>query len=91
MEAALVPTVLGDVDIAVVNGNYALANGLKVSEALATEDAESEAAQTFANVLVVKEGNENLDKIVALKNALLSDNVKEFIDKTYDKAVVAIF
>ena len=82
---------LGDVDIAVVNGNYALANGLKVSEALATEDAESEAAQTFANVLVVKEGNENLDKIVALKNALLSDNVKEFIDKTYDKAVVAIF
>lgn len=91
MEAALVPTVLGDVDIAVVNGNYALANNLKVSEALATEDAESEAAQTFANVLVVKEGNENLDKIVALKNALLSDNVKEFIDKTYDKAVVAIF
>ena len=82
---------LGDVDIAVVNGNYALANNLKVSEALATEDAESEAAQTFANVLVVKEGNENLDKIVALKNALLSDNVKEFIDKTYDKAVVAIF
>ena len=91
IEEALVPTVLGDVDIAVVNGNYALANNLKVSEALATEDAESEAAQTFANVLVVKEGNENLDKIVALKNALLSDNVKEFIDKTYDKAVVAIF
>lgn len=91
MEAALVPTVLGDVDVAVVNGNYAIANGLKVSEALATEDAASEAAQTFANVLVVKEGNEASEKITALKNALLSENVKSFIDNTYDKAVIAIF
>ena len=91
MEAALLPTVLGDVNIAVINGNYAIANGLKVSEALATEDAESEAAQTFANVLVVKEGNENLEKIQALKNALLSQTVKDYIDATYDKAVIAIF
>lgn len=91
MEAALLPTVLGDVNVAVINGNYAIANGLKVSEALATEDAESEAAQTFANVLVVKEGNENLEKIQALKNALLSQTVKDYIDATYDKAVIAIF
>ncbi len=91
MEAALLPTVLGDVEIAVINGNYAIANGLKVSEALATEDAESEAAQTFANVLVVKEGNENDEKVEALKKALLSDTVKSFIDATYEKAVISIF
>ena len=91
MEAALLPTVLDDVDIAVINGNYAIANGLKVSAALATEDAASEAAQTFANVLVVKEGNENLDKITALKKALLSQKVKDYINATYDKAVIAIF
>lgn len=91
MEAALVPTVLSEVSVAVINGNYALGAGLKVSEALATEDAESEAAQTFANVLVVKEGHENDEKIVALKKALLSDAVKDYIDATYDKAVIAIF
>lgn len=91
MEAALLPSVLTEVDAAVINGNYAISAGLKVSEALATEDAESEAAQTFANILVVKEGNENQPKITALKNALLSDTVKEFIDGKYDGAVVAIF
>ena len=77
--------------IAVINGNYALTAGLKIADALASEDLQSLGATTYANIICVKEGNENLDKIVALKNALLSDNVKEFIDKTYDKAVVAIF
>lgn len=91
MEAALLPSVLSEVNVAVINGNYAIGAGLKVSEALATEDAASEAAQTFANILVVKEGNENLEKITALKNALLSDTVKNFISSTYGGAVVAIF
>ena len=91
MEAALLPSVLPEVDVAVINGNYAIGAGLKVSEALATEDAESEAAQTFANILVVKEGNENLPKLQALKDALLSDSVRDYIDATYDGAVVAIF
>lgn len=91
MEAALLPSVLSEVDVAVINGNYAISAGLKVSEALATEDPDSEAAQTFANILAVKEGNENEDKIVALKNALLSDTVKNFITDNYDGAVVAIF
>ncbi len=91
MEAALLPSVLSEVDVAVINGNYAISAGLKVSEALATEDAQSEAAQTFANVLVVKEGNQDSEKITALKNALLSENVKTFIQGKYEGAVVAIF
>ena len=91
MEAALLPSVLGEVNAAVINGNYAIGAGLKVSEALAVEDAESEAAQTFANIIVVKEGNENNEKIKALVKAVQSDNVKNFIEATYDKAVIAIF
>ena len=91
MEAALLPTVLDEVAIAVINGNYALGAGLSSNDSLAAEDAASEAAQTFANVLVVKEGNENDAKIQALKEALLSDTVRDYITNTYNGAVVAIF
>ncbi len=91
MEAALVPSVLSEVGIGVINGNYAIPNGLKTSDALAKEDPDSEAAQTYANVLVVKEGNENLEKITALKEALLSQTVKDYITETYEGAVIAIF
>ncbi|MDD6798992.1 MAG: MetQ/NlpA family ABC transporter substrate-binding protein [Firmicutes bacterium] len=91
MEAALLPTVLDEVAIAVINGNYAIGAGLKVSEALAAESADSEAAQTFANILVVKEGNENLPKIKALVEALQSEAVRNYINETFDKAVVPIF
>ena len=91
MEAALVPRVLSEVGIGVINGNYAIPNGLKTSDALAKEDPDSEAAQTYANVLVVKEGNENLEKITALKEALLSQTVKDYIAETYEGAVIAIF
>ena len=81
-----------DVDFAVINGNYAMEAGFSVGkDALATEDASSEAAQTYANVLVVKEGNENNPAIQALLKALQSDEVKNYIDQTYDGAVVAIF
>ncbi len=58
---------------------------------LAIEDASSEAAQTYANVLVVKEGNENDPAIQALYAALTSDTIKDFINNTYDGAVVPIF
>ncbi len=91
MEAALLPTVLDEVAVAVINGNYALGAGLSSNDSLAAEDAASEAAQTFANVLVVKEGNENSEKIQALKEALLSDTVRDYITNTYNGAVVAIF
>lgn len=91
MEAALLPTVLDEVTFAVINGNYAISSGLKVADALAVEDAASEAAQTYANVLVVKEGNEGLDKIKALVEVLQSDAVRTYINDTYAGAVVPIF
>ncbi len=78
--------------IAVINGNYAMEAGFSVGkDALATEDASSEAAQTYANVLVVKEGRENDPAIQALYAALTSDKVKDYINSTYDGAVVPIF
>ena len=92
IEAAQLPRTVQDVDFAVINGNYAMEAGFSVGkDALATEDASSEAAQTYANVLVVKEGNENNPAIQALLKALQSDEVKNYIDQTYDGAVVAIF
>lgn len=92
IEAAQLPRTVQDVDFAVINGNYAMEAGFSVGkDALATEDASSEAAQTYANVLVVKEGNENNPAIQALYAALTSDKVKEYINSTYDGAVVPIF
>lgn len=92
MEAAQLPRTLEDVDFAVINGNYAAEAGFSsASDALAIEDAASEAAQTYANVLVVKEGNEDDPAIQALVAALQSQEVKDFIDETYGGAVVAIF
>lgn len=91
MEAALLPSQLDEVAVAVINGNYAIEAGLKVSEALATEDAASTAAQTYANILAVKEGNEDSAKVKALVKALQSDTVKSFIESKYAGAVVAIF
>ena len=91
MEAALLPNQLDEVAFAVINGNYAIAAGLKVADALATESKDSEAAQTYANILVVKEGNENNEKIQALAKALQTEEIKTFIETTYEGAVVAIF
>ncbi len=87
--AEQVPLALPDVDIAVINGNYALTNEL--GEALVYESADSDAAETYINVLVVKEGNENLDKIQALVEALSSDEVREYIVDTFGEAVVPVF
>ena len=92
LEAAQLPRTLADVDYAVINGNYALEAGFTAGEdALATEDAASEAAQTYANVLVVKEGRESDPAIQALLAALQSQDVKDYIDATYNGAVVALF
>lgn len=92
IEAAQLPRTVADVDFAVINGNYALAAGFSVkNDALATEDASSEAAQTYANILAVKEGRENDPAIQALYAALTSDKVKDYINSTYDGAVVPIF
>ena len=92
MEAAQIAGVRDSVALAVINGNYALQAGLNAGvDALAVEDAESISATTYANILVVKEGNEETDKTKALKNALLSEEVKNFINETYSGAVVPIF
>lgn len=92
MEAAQIANVRDSVALAVINGNYALAAGLNAGkDAIATEDAASVAAQTYANILVVKEGNENSEKIQALIKALTSQAVKDFISSTYEGAVVPIF
>lgn len=91
MEAALLPSQLDEVAIAVINGNYAIAAGLKIADALATEDAQSTAAQTFANVLVVKEGNEDNDAVKALIEEITSEEIRTFIEEKYEGAVVPIF
>ena len=91
LEARLLPTTLQDVDIAVINGNYAIDAGLKVSDALAIESADGTAAQAYVNVLAVEEGREDDPAIQALAAALCSQEVKDFIDETYEGAVVAVF
>lgn len=91
VEAAQIPRVVEDVDVAVINGNYAIEAGFKVSEALAVEDSESIAATTYGNVIAVREGQENDAKTKALVEALTSDEVKSFIESTYDGAVVPLF
>ncbi|MEY8338765.1 MetQ/NlpA family ABC transporter substrate-binding protein [Lachnospiraceae bacterium 62-35] len=91
LEAAQIPRSLSDVDIAVINGNYAIDAGLKVSDALAIEDSESIGATTYGNVIAVQEGHENDEGIQALVEALESDEVKKFIEDTYAGAVVPLF
>ena len=91
LEAAQIPSRLADVDLAVINGNYAIDAGLKVADALAVESAEGEAAQAYVNVLAVKEGNENDPAILALVDALKSETAKTFMEETYQGAVVPMF
>lgn len=91
LEAAQIPRSLADCDIAVINGNYAIEAGLKVSEALATESSDSLAATTYGNVVAVREGDENREDIKALIEALTSPEVKEFMENKYEGAVVPMF
>lgn len=91
IEAAQIPRSLQDVEIAVINGNYAIEAGLKVSDALAIEDAASIAATTYGNIVAVQEGHEKDDAILALIDALTSDTVKQYIEDTYEGAVVPLF
>jgi len=91
MKAELLTTTLQDVDMAVINGNYAIDAGLKVADALAVEAADGAAAEAYVNVIAVMAGNENAEKIQALVNALKTDAVKTFIEDTYAGAVVPMF
>jgi len=88
LEAAQLPRSLQDVDAATINGNYALEAGLNpLKDSLIIEGAES----PYVNIIVVQKGKENDPNIVALKNALLSQKVKDFINNRYEGGVVAIF
>ena len=89
LEAAQVSRVADEVAFVVLNGNYALQAGYSVSkDAIAYEKSDSEAAQTYVNVIAVKEGNEDSEKIKALVEVLKSDEIKDFITENYDGAVI---
>ena len=91
MEAAQLTNVLDDVDLAVINGNYALQAGLNAgADALAVEDASGDGAVTYANILCVKEGNEDNEAVQALLAVLQSEEVAQYIEETYEGAVVTI-
>ena len=77
--------------LAVVNGNYALAAGLNIADALAVEDASGDAAQTYANIVAVREGEEASEKTQALVAALQTEAIGTFIEETYAGAVQPIF
>ncbi|MCR4693778.1 MAG: MetQ/NlpA family ABC transporter substrate-binding protein [Pseudobutyrivibrio sp.] len=89
LEAAQVARVVGEVSYVVLNGNYALEAGYSVGkDAIAYEASDSLAAETYVNIIAVKEGNENSDKIKALVAALKTEDIQNFIKDTYDGAVV---
>lgn len=89
LEAAQIARVMDEVAYVVLNGNYALEAGLSVAkDSIAYESSDSEAAKTYVNVIVVKEGNENSDAIKALVDVLKSDEIKQYINDTYDGAVI---
>ena len=89
LEAAQVPRVKDEVAFVVLNGNYALDAGFSVAkDALSYEKSDSDAAKTYVNIIAVKEGNENSEKIQALVAALKSDTIRQYINDTYDGAVV---
>lgn len=90
VEAAQVPMALPDYDFGVINGNYAVGAGLSGS-ILVSEDPNSEAAQTFANIVAVKPGKENEPAIQALVKAITSEDTRKFITEKYGVAVVPVF
>ena len=89
LDAAQIPRVREEVAFAVINGNYALAAGLSVTEdSVFYEDADSDNAKTYVNVVAVKEGNETSEKIQALVEVLKSDEIKQFIEDNYKDSVL---
>ena len=91
MEAAQLPRSLADLDIAVINANYALQAELSVTDALMAEAADSTAAQAYANVLTVREGDEQDAGLLALVDVLKSDTCRDFIIETYNNSVQPLF
>lgn len=89
LEAAQIARRAEEVAYIILNGNYALQAGYSVAkDAIAYEQSDSEAIQTYVNVIAVREGNENSEKIKALVEVLKSDAIKEYINQTYDGSVI---
>ena len=89
LEAAQVPRVKDEVAFIVLNGNYAIEAGFSVGkDAIAYEQSDSEAAKTYVNVIAVKEGNEESEKIKALVEVLKSEEIQNYINETFDGAVI---
>lgn len=92
LEAAMVPTAVKDVDFATLNGNYAIQAGFDpIKDPLISEKVGGIAAKTYENIIVVKKGSENTDKIKALIKALKTDEVRNFINKNYHGSVLPVF
>ena len=91
LEAATIPASLPDLAFGVINANYALGAELTTDDAVAYEAADSEAAETYVNVIVVNKGNEETEKTQALVKAIQTDEVKKFIEEKYHGAVIAKF
>ena len=91
LDASMIPNTIDEFDLNVINSNFALQADLNPAEdALASEDASSDAAQTYANIIAVKEGNEENPAVVALVEALHSAEIQEFINTTYSGSVLPI-
>lgn len=88
IEAAQLVRSLPDVDLAVINGNYAILGGLKVADALAVEAADSKAASTYANVLAVRAGDEKRPELAALYEVLVSPEIASAMRARYAGAVL---
>lgn len=92
LEAAQISRSLPDVNLAVINGNYAIEAGLNAAtDALKAEDKDSLAAQTFANIITVRTGDENREEIKLLDEVITSPEVRDFINETYKGAVIPVF
>ena len=89
VDAPQVARYISEAPLVILNGNYALAAGLNVSkDAIAYEKSDSSAAKTYVNVVAVKQGNENNEGIKALVEVLKSQEIVDYINNTYEGAVV---
>lgn len=90
LEAAILPSSLPDLALAVINSNYALE--ADITDTVITKEAsDSEAAETYANVIACANGEEDSDKIQALVKALQSDEIRDFLEKEYKGVIEAKF
>lgn len=87
LDAAIIPRVIGDYEVAVINGNFALGSGLSSETLIVSEDSGSEAAKRYANILAARSGDEKSEKIKVLVEVLRSDKIRQFIETTYQGVV----